>query len=130
MVKLTKELSWVAILGLNLKYEKSSVEKYFENFDLMSKEKGKDLTRAVKKRYDQLKAAANFSIYLKTGLGKPHPLYENLKGCYGISVNGNIRLIVRPDVEGLDPDSLKRCDTVIIKGVMDYHGKKHEWLIP
>lgn len=107
MVKLTKELSWVAILGLNLKYEKSSVEKYFENFDLMSKEKGKDLTRAVKKRYDQLKAAANFSIYLKTGLGKPHPLYENLKGCYGISVNGNIRLIVRPDVEGLDPDSLK-----------------------
>lgn len=130
MVKLTKELSWVAILGLNLKYEKSSVEKYFENFDLMSKEKGKDLTRAVKKRYDQLKAAANFSIYLKTGLGKPHPLYENLKGCYGISVNGNIRLIVRPDVEGLDPDSLKRCDTVIIKGVMDYHGKKHEWIIP
>ena len=130
MVKLTKELSWVAILGLNLKYEKSSVEKYFENFDLMSKEKGKDLTRAVKKRYDQLKAAANFSIYLKTGLGKPHPLYENLKGCYGISVNGNIRLIIRPDVEGLDPDSLKRCDTVIIKGVMNYHGKKHEWIIP
>lgn len=115
---------------MKLKYEKPSVEKYFSDFALMNKKIGKDLIRTTKKRYDQLKAAANFSIYLSTGLGKPHPLYENLKGCYGISITGNVRLVVRPDVESLDPASLKKCDSVIIEGVMDYHGQKDEWLIP
>jgi proteic killer suppression protein/toxin YoeB len=130
LVKLTKKLSWVAIQGVKLKYKKPSVEKYFSNFNLMNKEKGKDLTRAIKKRCDQLKAASNFGIYLSTGLGKPHPLYGNLRGCYGISITGNIRLIVRPDAEALDPASLTKCNSVIIEGVMSYHGQKQEWLIP
>ncbi|MDD4570831.1 MAG: hypothetical protein PHE70_12030 [Tepidanaerobacteraceae bacterium] len=26
--------------------------------------------------------------------------------------------------------SLTKCDSVIIEGVMDYHGQKQEWLIP
>jgi len=115
---------------VNLICEKAKVKRYFENFELMGKEKGTDLSRAVKKRYDQLKASINFGIYLKVGLGRPHPLYGNLKGCYGISVTGNIRLIVRPKVDSLDPDSLIQSDTVIIEGVMDYHGKKNEWIIP
>ncbi|MFY9217286.1 MAG: hypothetical protein WBJ82_07085 [Tepidanaerobacteraceae bacterium] len=115
---------------MKLKYNNPSVEKYFSDFNIIAKKKGKDLARAIKKRCDQLKAAPNFSIYLSTRLGKPHPLYGNLKGCYGISVTGNIRLIVRPDVESLDPVSLQKCDSVIIEGVMDYHGQKHEWLIP
>lgn len=58
--------------GVKLKYENPSVEKHFSDFDLMKKKIGKDLTRNAKKRYDQLKAAANFSIYLSLGLGKPH----------------------------------------------------------
>ncbi len=114
---------------VKFKYERT-VEEYFSDFKLMKKKIGVDLTRGVKKRYDQLKAAANFSIYLSTGLGKSHSLVGNLKGCYGINISGNIRLIVKPNVENLDPVSLKKCDLVIIKGVMDYHGQKHEWLIP
>jgi HTH-type transcriptional regulator/antitoxin HigA len=51
-------------------------------------------------------------------------LKGNLKGYYGISVSGNIRLIVKPDVKRLDPASLRECDTVIIKGVVNYHGQK------
>ena len=115
---------------MKLRYENPSVERYFNDFNLMKREIGKDLTRTTKKRHDQLKAAANFSIYLSTGLGKPHPLYGNLKGCYGISISSNVRLVVKPDVESLDPASLKKCDSVIIEGVMDYHGQKHQWLIP
>lgn len=111
---------------MKFKYENGSVEECFSDFDLMKKKMGKDLTRNAKK----LKAAANFSIYLSTGLGKPHPLVGNLKGYYGINITGNIRLLVKPDVESLDPASLKKCDSVIIKGVMDYHGRKREWLIP
>lgn len=114
---------------MKINYEKP-LKKYFINFALMNKKLGKDLTRMIKKRYDQLKAAPNFSIYLSTGLGKPHSLHENLKGCYGISITGNVRLVVKPDVESLDPDALKRCDSVIIEGVMNYHGEKNEWLIP
>ncbi len=108
--------------------ESESVRIIFNDFELMKKEIGKDRARATKKRIDQLKASDNFSIYLTTGLGKPHPLYENLKGYYGIT--GNIRRIVKPDAESLDPEALKECETVIIKGVVDYHGRKYEGLIP
>jgi len=113
-----------------VEYESESVRIIFNDFEMIKKEIGKDRARATKKRIDQLKAADNFSIYLTTGLGKPHPLYENLKGYYGITITGNIILIVKPDVESLDPEALKECDTVIVKGVMDYHGKKNEWIIP
>jgi len=115
---------------VKLGYENPSVERCFSDFDLMRRKIGNDLARGAKKRHDQLRAAANFSIYLNTGLGKPHPLFGNLKGYYGISISGNIRLVVKPDAESLDPDSLKKCDSILIKGVMDYHGQKHEWLIP
>jgi proteic killer suppression protein/toxin YoeB len=113
-----------------IEYENESVREIFNDFDLMKKEIGKDRARAAKKRLDQLKAAINFSIYLSTGLGKPHPLYENLKGYYGVTITGNVGLIVKPDAESLAPEALKECDTVIIKGVIDYHGRKNEWLIP
>lgn len=113
-----------------IEYEDEAVEKVFTDFILMRRKVGNDITKATKKRLDQIKASINFNIYLSTGLGKPHPLYENLKGYYGISITGNLRLIVKPDAKSLDPEDLKECDTVIIKGVMDYHGRKNEWLIP
>ncbi len=115
---------------MELEYENQAVAKYFNNFKLMKRQIGKDLTRNTKKRCDQLEAAANFSIYLSTGLGKPHALGGDLKGCYGISISRSIRLIVKPVVENTDPTSLKKCDAVIIRGVVDYHGQKYEWLIP
>lgn len=97
----------------------------------MKKAIGFELTRAVKKRYDQLKAANNFSLYLSTGLGKPHALVgEN--GCYGVHITANWRLVIKPLTDDLSPESLKKCDTIQIKGVVDYHGKgaKNNWLIP
>jgi len=115
---------------MKIKYEKGSVEKYFNDISLMNKKIGKDLTRGVKKRHNELAAANNFRIYLDTGLGKPHLLGGNLEGCYGINISRNVRLVVKPITESLDPASLEECDTVIIKGVLDYHGHKNEWLIP
>lgn len=96
----------------------------------MKRNKGNDLARNVKKRFDQLRAAENFGQYLNTGLGKPHPLHADLKGYYATHITGNLRLIVMPESENLDPESLRECSTVIIKGVMDYHGQKYEWIIP
>jgi len=110
-------------------YENKTVWEYFNDFELIKKDFGNNIAIATKKRVNQLKASANFSVYLTTGLGRPHPLYENLKGYYGITITGNIRLIVKPDTESLEPEALKNCDTVIIKVVMDYHGRKNKWLI-
>jgi plasmid maintenance system killer protein len=86
-----------------IEYESESVRKIFNDYELMKKEIGNDRARATKKRIDQLKASETFSIYLTTGLGKPHPLYENLKGYYGVTITGNVRLIVRPGLGSYRP---------------------------
>ncbi|AUG56563.1 type II toxin-antitoxin system RelE/ParE family toxin [Acetivibrio saccincola] len=110
-------------------YENDSVKEIFTNFELMKKKIGYEKTKTIKKRLDQLKASPNYSIYLMTGLGKPHPLTGNLKGYYGISITGNVRLVIKPDSINLEPEELKKCETVIIKGVVDYHGGKINWFI-
>ncbi|HBR35088.1 MAG TPA: hypothetical protein DD734_10665 [Firmicutes bacterium] len=115
---------------MQIEYESESVEKIFNDFNLMRKMIGNDRARAIKKRIDQLKASVSFGIYLTTRLGKPHPLYGNLKGYYGIVITGNVRLIAKPNVKSFEPEALKDCDTVILRGVVDYHGGKNEWLIP
>ena len=113
-----------------IEYESESVEKIFNDFDLMKKMIGYERARAIKKRIDQLKASVSFNIYLTTGLGKPHLLYGDLKGYCGIKITGNVRLIAKPKAKSLEPEALKACDTVILRGVVDYHGGKNEWLIP
>jgi len=97
----------------------------------MKKQIGAELTRLVKKRFDQIKSANTFSIYLSTGLGKPHSL-TGMEGCYGVHVTANWRLVIRPVVGSLTSEALRECDTVEIKGVVDYHGKgsNNNWLIP
>ena len=123
---------------MQITYEDDSVKELFEDLcqiqmskGLMKKQIGAELTRSVKKRYDQLKAAENFSIYLGTGLGKPHSL-TGMEGCYGVNVTANWRLVIQPMTENISPEALKHCDTVQIKGVVDYHGKgaKSNWIIP
>ena len=123
---------------MEMVFEDQSVKELFEDLSkvqgskgLMTKKIGAKLTRSVKMRYDQLRAADTFYEYLTTGLGKPHSL-TNMDSCYGIHVGANWRLVVQPMVEDTSSEMLKCCDTVKIKGVVDYHGKgaKNNWLIP
>lgn len=114
---------------LEIQYDKK-VEKYFTDYAIMLKKIGKNMTRSVKKHIDNLKAANNFSIFLALGLGKPHSLTGKLLGCYALSVSANYRLIIQPKSEDLSPESLKKCDTIVVKGVEEYHAKKNEWIIP
>ena len=124
---------------MQIEYEDSHVEKLFNDLsdiqgskNLMIKKIGPELTKAVKKRYDQLKASNNFAIYLSTGLGKPESLVGDKYGLYEVRISANWRLIIQPVSLGLSPESLIVCDTIKIKGVMDYHGKgsNNNWLIP
>lgn len=114
---------------MQIKYE-NKVEKYFEDFSILKKKIGIAKTRIIKKHIDNLKAADNFEVFLKLGLGKPHSLQGNHKGDYAIRINANERLIISPLCDVLTSETLKKCDIIIIKGVEDYHGKKENWIIP
>ena len=98
----------------------------------MMKEIGRDLTRSVKKRYDQMIAFSTFLSLQQSKIGKMESLDGDQKGSYSLRVSANYRLVVRPKTEDQSAESLKQCDTLIIEGVIDYHGrgKKHNWLIP
>ena len=98
----------------------------------MKKEIGAELTKAVKKRYNQIVAFTSFSALQQSGIGKMESLEGDQKGAYSLRVSANYRLIVKPKTKDLSVESLKNCDTLTIEGVIDYHGKgkKFIWIIP
>lgn len=106
------------------------IKKIINNDEKLIKTLGKELSRKVKQRINEMTAAPNFKDYLDYGIGKPHPLTGDLDNLYGISLNKNIRLIVEPLVEKRTNESLKMCEEINIKGVVEYHGNKKEWIIP
>lgn len=115
---------------MQIEADNKRLEKKLSDIENLKKTIGIDMTRALKQRIDQLRAADNFKEYLDIGLGDPHPLVENLDNLFGIKINRNYRLIVEPLSEMLDDDSLRKCKKVNLKGVADYHDGKCEWLIP
>ena len=92
------------------------------------------MAKTIRKREQDLKSFNNFWDYLQHGLGKPHSLEDSKgkkdEGYYGVSLTGNYRLIVKPNCQTYDAESLKECEEVVIIGVRDYHGKNEEWLMP
>ena len=124
---------------LNVEYEEDEVKELFNDLNdvrnsknLMKKEIGAELTKAVKKRYNQIVAFSSFSALQQSGIGKMESLEGDSKGSYSLRVSANYRLIVKPKAKDLSAESLKSCDTLIIEGVIDYHGKgkKISWIIP
>jgi proteic killer suppression protein/toxin YoeB len=124
---LVRKESYVEII-----YDDNEVEKLFNDFEMMKRKKGAEITRKIKNRYDFLVATINFKEYLDTTAGKPHALQQNRKGQYAVSVDKNKRLILEPITENNDLSSkaLEKCEKVIIKGVIDYHGGKETTYIP
>lgn len=117
----------------------SKVQRVFEDLNdvknsnnLMQKEVGLEITKAVKKKYNQMIAFSSFSELLKSRIGKMEPLVGDKEGNYSLHLSANYRLIVAPDTVDRSVEGLKKCDTIVIKGVMDYHGKgaKSNWIIP
>lgn len=124
---------------MHVEYEDSKVQELFEDLNdvqnsknLMQKEVGLEMTRAVKKKYNQMIAFSTFSELLKSRIGKMEPLSGDKEGNYSLHLSANYRLIVAPNTKDRSVEGLRICDTIIIKGVMDYHGKgaKNNWIIP
>lgn len=124
---------------LYIEFEDEELKALFDDLNnvrsskgLMMKEIGAELTKAVKKRYNQIIAFSSFSALQKSGIGKMESLKEDKKGSYSIRVSANYRLILKPKSKDQSAESLKNCDTLTIEGVIDYHGKgkKNNWIIP
>ena len=107
---------------MKIEFENKKTEKIMTDMKLLAGKIGLAMAKTVKKRYNQLEACKNFSEYMEIGLGVPHPLNNDLKDYYGIKITGNYRLVVKPESLG--------SEELIIKGVLDYHGNKNEWIIP
>ena len=124
---------------LDVIYESSDVRILFDDLNdvrntksLMIRTIGTEYTKAVKKRYNQIVAFSTFYSLQQSGIGKMESLDGDLKGYYSLRLTKNYRLIIKPQADDTSAESLKKCDTVIIKGVIDYHGKgtKYNWIIP
>lgn len=115
---------------MRIEYDSKKTEKLFYNFNNIIQKVGLELAQKIKLRFNQIEAANNFQEYLTNGIGNPHHLTGKLKKCYGVSLNKNYRLIVEPKTKNFDLKSLEQCHNIIVKGVIDYHGQKYEWLIP
>jgi len=124
---------------LYIEFEDEKVKELFDDLNnvqaskgLMKKIIGADLTKSVKKRYNQIISFSSFSALQMSGIGKIESLEGNRKASYSLRISANYRLIVKPKSKDRNAESLKKCDTLIIEGVIDYHGKgtKYNWIIP
>ncbi len=106
------------------------VEKIINNSNNLIKKVGFELAIKIKQRLNELSSYSNFYLYLKQGIGKPHHLSGNLEKFYGINLSKNYRLLVEPLVDNFDIETLKICQKINIKGVVDYHGGKCNFIIP
>lgn len=116
---------------MQLIYQDEKVQKILCDSKLLQRKVGLEIGKKIKQRMNQLEATENFNMYLTSvGFGKPHPLVGDLDKCYGISITANYRMVVEPVETNLDLESLKKCKVLNIKGVLEYHGGKNEWIIP
>ena len=118
-------------------YNDKKVKKLFADLNdvihsknLLQRSIGKERAITVKKRKNQIEAASNFNSYLKLHIGNPHLLHEDLAGLYGVDIDPHLRLIIKPISADLSSESLAKCETVVLIGLVEYHGDKNEWLIP
>ena len=115
---------------MQLEINDSKLQKIINDPNKLVKKVDLKMARKIHQRFNELSATSNFKQYLDSSIGKPHPLTGNLDNLFGINLNKNYRLIVKPLTDGLDDESLRECKNIEIKGVMDYHDGKYEWLIP
>ena len=112
-------------------YHNKNVQKIMEDSKLLQGKVGNEIGKNIKRRINQLLSVKNFYEYLTVlRYGSPHSLNGELKGCYALSVSPNYRLIVKPNSDNFDMEGFKIVKEIYIEGVVDYHGRKYEWIIP
>ncbi len=112
-------------------YHNKSVQKIMENPKLLQGKVGLEFAKSIIRKMNHLAISDNFYYYLtKIKFGNPHSLSGDMKGCYALSISPNYRLIVKPNSNAKNIESLKNKKEIFIEGVVEYHDGKYEWIIP
>ena len=116
---------------MELEYSNAKVEKAFTDWRYLQKIVGLQLTKAIKKRKDQLESFQNIYEFMGSGIDNPHPLNGDLYGHISWSITGNLRIIfdlnlAKNEIYNLE---IPKRERICTKGVVDYHGGKNEWII-
>jgi proteic killer suppression protein len=115
---------------VKISYQNKRAEKLITNPKYAIKELGKDIATKVNLRIDQIKAADSLEVLIVGRIGRCHPLHYDFEGMFGLDLNNQVRLIIKPDVEQdcKDYEEIIKCRSIIIIGVVNYHGQKNEWI--
>ena len=115
---------------MKITFANNKVEKTMTDAKALVRKIGPQLAKATIRRMNELDSFRNLVELFSGGLDNPHWLEANLYGCISWSISGNFRLILDT---GMKPNETKLdyslSEKIIIKGVVDYHGGKNEWLI-
>jgi len=115
---------------VKIRYRNKRIEKLLNNPQYAVKTLGNDVATKVYLRKDQIQAADDLRLLVAAKIGRCHPLHYDFKGMFGLDLKDQLRLIIQPDVEKdcIDYEEKVKCKSVIIIGVVDYHGQKNEWI--
>ena len=110
----------------------NKVHKFFNNFDKISKKHGIEFAKRLQKRLSELEAVQNIKELFELKLGNPHFLKGQFDSCISISITGNFRLLLETGInqKNRNVQEVEMLEEIEIKGVVDYHGNKNEWIIP
>lgn len=116
---------------MKIQYRNKNIEKLLNNPKYAVKVLGKDTANKVYLRKDQIEAAEVLEIMISGRIGRCHPLHYDFEGMFGLVLKDQVRLIVKPSVDEdcKDYEEIIKCKSVIIIGVVNYHGQKNEWII-
>lgn len=112
---------------MKITYATEKIEKIFEDTEQLKRKTGQ-MARKIIQRLDALRASNTFGIFLATGLGRPERLTGDLEGYYSIRITDNYRLVVWVNMP--QNGDVRDADQVMVKGVVDYHGRKNDWILP
>ncbi len=111
---------------MKITYANRRLEKFFSDYDAMSRKIPVEWVRNIKKCIDRLRASENFGIFLKVGLQHPEALSGKDRGKYSVHISKNVRLIMKPS---LSCEEVELSTDIEMEGVKDYHGGKDNWYI-
>ena len=105
---------------MQIEYDNAKIHKLFSDssYHMIIQKVGKEHGRSIKKVMNRLEAATAFNDILQLGLGKPHRLSGDLKGCYSIHLSANYRLIILLSCDTTDINEVKACNKITVKDLL------------
>lgn len=108
---------------MDIQFSDRQVRKLCEDASVARKKLGAEVAKKLQIRLNELRVAAHLDELVT---GRPHPLKGDLRGCFGITLHGGVRLVIRPahDPLPLRPggDLDRRSVTAVtIESIGDYH---------